>query len=221
MGYSAVVNLAHHEARPEHLLELSPLAVSGEVLLYPYPSRYCQSDWLLNLDSLQFGHLPLGYSRAKGNCDWAQQHVRFQSKTSNSNTSALDTLMERVGVCCDLAHLMIALSRAANLPARMAGGMDYGVDPALGPPDFMPRLRFLWRMSAGPSAGICLILQAPLFRWALCVLRQAGMQPTLPLPPCMASTLERNRLFISRRHPLRKASLSRPGADHALLNDCR
>jgi transglutaminase-like putative cysteine protease len=28
------------------------------------------------------------------------------------------------------------LCRAANLPARMASGMDYGADVALGPPDF-------------------------------------------------------------------------------------
>jgi transglutaminase-like putative cysteine protease len=39
-------------------------------------------------------------------------------------------------VCRDFAHLMIALCRAINLPARMVSGMDYGADLALGPPDF-------------------------------------------------------------------------------------
>ena len=136
LRYQAVVELVHFEARPEQLPELSSQALPGEVLPYLYPSRYCQSDRLLNLASQQFGHLPLGYSRATAICDWVQQHVSFQGNTSNSNTSALDTLIDRVGVCRDFAHLMIALCRASNLPARMASGMDYGADPILGPPDF-------------------------------------------------------------------------------------
>ena len=64
------------------------------------------------------------------------QHGRSQSNTSSNATSAIDTLIDRVGVCRDFAHLMIALCCAANLPARIASGIDYGADPALGPPDF-------------------------------------------------------------------------------------
>ena len=51
-------------------------------------------------------------------------------------SAAVDTLIERVGVCRDFAHLMIALCRALNIPARFATGIDYGADPALGPTDF-------------------------------------------------------------------------------------
>ena len=136
LSYTAVVELIHYEAQPASLPELNPLALPGEVLPYLYPSRYCQSDRLLTLANSQFGHLPLGYSRAQAICEWVQQHVSFQGNTSNSTTSAIDTLIERVGVCRDFAHLMIALCRAASLPARMASGMDYGADPVLGPPDF-------------------------------------------------------------------------------------
>jgi transglutaminase-like putative cysteine protease len=136
LRYHAVVDLIHFEGQPDQLPELSPGALPGTVLPYLYPSRYCQSDRLLMLASQEFGHLPLGYSRASAICDWVGRHVTFQSNTSSSTTSALDTLIERVGVCRDFAHLMIALCRAANLPARMASGMDYGADPALGPPDF-------------------------------------------------------------------------------------
>jgi transglutaminase-like putative cysteine protease len=136
LSYTAVVELIHYEAQPASLPELNPLALPGEVLPYLYPSRYCQSDRLLTLANSQFGHLPLGYGRAQAICEWVQQHVSFQGNTSNSTTSAIDTLIERVGVCRDFAHLMIALCRAASLPARMASGMDYGADPVLGPPDF-------------------------------------------------------------------------------------
>ena len=134
--YHAVVELTHYEARPDLLPGLSPQDLPGDVLHYLYPSRYCQSDRLLTLASQEFGHLPMGYERADAICEWVKRHVSFQGNTSNSNTSALDTLIERVGVCRDFAHLMIALCRAANLPARMASGMDYGADIALGPADF-------------------------------------------------------------------------------------
>ncbi len=48
----------------------------------------------------------------------------------------MDTLVDQVGVCRDFAHLMIALCRAVNIPARFVTGIDYGADPALGPTDF-------------------------------------------------------------------------------------
>ena len=104
-----------------------------QVLRYIYPSRYCQSDRLLKLAMREFGHLWQGYGRVQAIRDWVQQRMTFTSNTSNCNTSAVDTLIEQVGVCRDFAHLMIALCRAVNIPARFATGIDYGADPALGP----------------------------------------------------------------------------------------
>jgi len=106
------------------------------VLGYIYPSRYCQSDRLAALAMAEFGPLRQGYERVKAIEQWVQRSVRFQSNTSNSNTSALETLIDRVGVCRDFAHLMIALCRALSIPARFATGTDYGADPVLGPTDF-------------------------------------------------------------------------------------
>jgi transglutaminase-like putative cysteine protease len=134
--YQALVELTHYEAQPSQLFEVPPGKLPGQVLPYLYPSRYCQSDRLFNLAGHKFGALPMGYSRVLAIRDWVHSHVTFRSNTSNSNTSALDTLIDRVGVCRDFAHLMTAICRAANLPARIASGMDYGADPALGPPDF-------------------------------------------------------------------------------------
>jgi transglutaminase-like putative cysteine protease len=45
-------------------------------------------------------------------------------------------LIESTGICRDFAHLMIALCRAVNIPARFVTGTDFGADPILGPPDF-------------------------------------------------------------------------------------
>ena len=68
--------------------------------------------------------------------DWVRHRTKFLSGSSNASTSAVDTLIEQVGVCRDFAHLMIALCRAVNIPARFVTGIDYGADPAMGPTDF-------------------------------------------------------------------------------------
>lgn len=136
LTYTAIVDLAHHFADPAQLPEVPVRRLPPEVMVYLYPSRYCQSDRLVKFAIREFGSLWQGHGRVQAIRDWVQHHVVFTSNTSNSNTSAVDTLIEQVGVCRDFAHLMIALCRAVNIPARFATGTDYGADPALGPPDF-------------------------------------------------------------------------------------
>lgn len=136
VSYDATVEIRHHIADPAQIAQVPVHQLPLEVLHYIYPSRYCQSDRLFKFAHDEFGQLPQGYARAQAICAWVQQHVTFRSNTSDSTTSALDTLIERVGVCRDFAHLMIALCRAVNLPARFVTGTDYGADPQLGPPDF-------------------------------------------------------------------------------------
>jgi len=118
------------------LAEVPVRNLPPEVIGYIYPSRYCQSDRLVKMAINEFGQLWQGHSRVQAIQDWVRRHVSFTSNTSNSNTSAVDTMIEQVGVCRDFAHLMIALCRAVNIPARFATGTDYGADPVLGPPDF-------------------------------------------------------------------------------------
>ena len=134
--YDATVDVDHHTEDPAAIGEVPVMYLPTEVLPYIWPSRYCESDRLYRLAVHEFGHLWQGYNRVLAIRDWVQQRVTFQSNTSNGFTSAVDTLVESVGVCRDFAHLMIALCRALNIPARFATGMDYGADPALGPPDF-------------------------------------------------------------------------------------
>jgi transglutaminase-like putative cysteine protease len=134
--YGATVDLHHHVADPQQLAEVPVSRLPPEVLAYIYPSRYCESDRLVKMAIREFGHLRQGHARVVAIQDWVRQRVTFRSNTSNGNTSAVDTLIEQVGVCRDFAHLMIALCRAVNIPARIATGTDYGADPVLGPPDF-------------------------------------------------------------------------------------
>ena len=134
--YDATVDVQHHTAQPAQLGEVPVANLPGSVLPYIYPSRYCQSDRLYRLAIKEFGQLWQGYSRVQAIRDWVMNRVTFLPNSSTGNTSAVDTLVEEVGVCRDFAHLMIALCRAVNIPARFVTGIDYGADPALGPPDF-------------------------------------------------------------------------------------
>ena len=134
--YETSVDLAHHFASPGQIGEVPVARLPAPVLGYIYPSRYCQSDRLHKFAMREFGSRWQGYGRVQGIRDWVLERTTFASNTTNSQTSALDTLMEQTGVCRDFAHLMIALCRAINIPARFATGIDYGADPALGPTDF-------------------------------------------------------------------------------------
>jgi transglutaminase-like putative cysteine protease len=136
VAYGATVDLSHHAEDPARIGEVPVARLPAQVLSYLYPSRYCQSDRLHRLAMREFGQQWQGYSRVQAIQDWVLQRTTFSSNTSDSNTSAIDTLLETVGVCRDFAHLMIALCRAINIPARFTTGIDYGADPALGPTDF-------------------------------------------------------------------------------------
>ncbi len=136
IAYQATLDLDHHIAAPAEIMEIPVAQLPPDVLTYIYPSRYCPSDRLGMLAMSEFGHLPHGYPRVEAIQAWVRKQVTFKSNSSNSTTSAIDTLADRVGVCRDFAHLMIAICRALNIPARFTTGIDYGADPALGPTDF-------------------------------------------------------------------------------------
>lgn len=136
VAYGATIDLDHHVGEPGQIAEVPIERLPLAVLNYIYPSRYCQSDRLHRFAMREFGHLRQGYGRVQAIRDWVLQRTVFTPNSSTSNTSAIDTLLETVGVCRDFAHLMIALCRAINIPARFTTGIDYGADPALGPTDF-------------------------------------------------------------------------------------
>jgi transglutaminase-like putative cysteine protease len=136
VNYRATLDVDHFISSPELIPEVPVAKLPPEALVYIYPSRYCPSDRLHQLAMREFGNRWQGYGRVQGICDWVRERTTFASNTSTSQTSALDTLLDQTGVCRDFAHLMIALCRAINIPARFATGIDYGADPALGPTDF-------------------------------------------------------------------------------------
>lgn len=134
--YEATVDISHFSAAPDTLQEVPISQLPSEALQYIYPSRYCQSDRLGKLATWEFAHFPPGYPRVLAIQDWVRRRTAFLPGSSNSNTSATDTLIDQAGVCRDFSHLTIALCRAMNIPAHFITGIDYGADPKLGPTDF-------------------------------------------------------------------------------------
>ena len=136
LTYAAIVDIQHTLEDPANIRESSVDTLPPETLPFLLASRYCQSDRLAQFASDEFGSLPPGYSRVEAVRSWVHRRTRFTVGTSNTSTTALDTLTDQRGVCRDFAHLMIALCRALNIPSRFVTGIDYGADPSLGPVDF-------------------------------------------------------------------------------------
>jgi transglutaminase-like putative cysteine protease len=136
VSYEAIIDLVHHFDLPVDVSEVPIADLPADVLKYVYPSRYCQSDRLGPVAMQEFADMPPGYDRVEAIRQWVQSRVKFQVGSSHPTTSAVDTYETCTGVCRDFAHLMITMCRALNIPARLATGIDYGADPALGPTDF-------------------------------------------------------------------------------------
>lgn len=109
-----------------------------EVLRYTLPSRYCDSDKLLDLAWREFGQITNTLQRVQTICDWVHNHIEYRFGSGRPELSASEVIARRCGVCRDFAHAAIALCRAFNLPARYVTGHlpDIGcVDPGT-PMDF-------------------------------------------------------------------------------------
>ena len=132
ISYQATVDLHHDTEDKNNIPELAPADIPLDVIHYLYPSRYCQSDRLMKLAQDEFGDCQPGYAKVNAICDWIYNKVTYMSGSSNSHTSAYDTVTERAGVCRDFAHLGIAFCRALNIPARFVSAYAWQLEP----PDF-------------------------------------------------------------------------------------
>ena len=102
-----------------------------DTLVFILPSRFVESDLLLDIAWKLFGHAAPGWPRVQAICDWVHENVRFEAGSTTSTTSAWEIYERRVGVCRDFALLSVAFCRALNIPARYTFGYlpDIGVEP--------------------------------------------------------------------------------------------
>jgi transglutaminase-like putative cysteine protease len=124
------------EVRTSPTIDVQPAApftlvqeLPDTVIPFLLPSRYCESDQLLDLARDIVAGAQPGYDQAAAICAWIHQQVTYRYGTSDATTSARDTAAQRVGVCRDFAHLGIALCRSLSIPARMVVGYLHQLDP--------------------------------------------------------------------------------------------
>lgn len=114
-------DIAGLKATPPHMLP-------GETIQYLMPSRFCPSDRFQSLAEADFGSMQ-GGEKIMAMSDWIHAHISYTPGSSNAETGAMQTYIDRKGVCRDFAHLLITLARASTIPARFVSVYGVGVSP--------------------------------------------------------------------------------------------
>jgi transglutaminase-like putative cysteine protease len=99
-----------------------------EAITYLRPSRYCQSDEVFQQARRQFKGLQ-GHDLIAAVSDFVATSTTYTPGLSHGTDSAVTTLMTGQGVCRDYAHVVIALLRAMDMPARYAACFAPGLQP--------------------------------------------------------------------------------------------
>jgi transglutaminase-like putative cysteine protease len=102
-----------------------------EAVRYLMASRYCPSDEFQSFTAAEFGHCEGGQSVLEM-AEWIRTRFIYSPGASGPSTTALETFVQRRGICRDFAHVLVTLARAKAIPARIVS--CYG--PDVTPPDF-------------------------------------------------------------------------------------
>jgi transglutaminase-like putative cysteine protease len=103
----------------------------GETFRYLMGSRFVAPEKFEGFANKAFDGLA-GGARVAMMRDWVEESLSYVPGSSDAATTAVDTFVERQGICRDYAHLLIALCRASRIPARFASVYA----PSVEPPDF-------------------------------------------------------------------------------------
>lgn len=132
----AVPRVPDNFGLPNEVIPIERLPI--DVLRYTMPSRYCDSDKLMQFALQKFGHIPRGVEQVQAICEWTHKNIEYRYGSGSAVISAWDVVERGYGVCRDLAHVGVALCRAMSYAARYVSGHipDIGVyDPGI-PMDF-------------------------------------------------------------------------------------
>lgn len=100
----------------------------ADLLRYLRPSRYCESDSLAPTAQADFAGL-VGADLLAAVSSWVGTRLRYVPGSSLPTDGAVATMLARQGVCRDYAHLVVALLRSLDVPARVAAVYAPGLDP--------------------------------------------------------------------------------------------
>ena len=118
LSYAAVVDAPAEPARVDPV----------DAIVYRRPSRYAESDELGPTAWAEFSKLE-GKDLLDAVSSWVGTQLYYVSGSSRPTDGATQTLLLRQGVCRDFAHLVIAMLRARNVPARLVAVYAPGLSP--------------------------------------------------------------------------------------------
>jgi transglutaminase-like putative cysteine protease len=107
-----------------------PAAVTpADRVVFLRPSRYAESDRLGPMAQAEFAGLTEPADLLAAVSSWVGSRLSYVPGSSGPTDGAVDTMLQRQGVCRDYAHLVVALLRALDVPARLVAVYAPGLEP--------------------------------------------------------------------------------------------
>ena len=153
--HRATVELNRIIADIAPLEQLAAHDLPGEAVEYLLDSRYCPADRFQSFVAEQFGSVQ-GGAAVLAMREWIAAHFTYTPGSSGPNTTALDSFVERHGVCRDYAHVLVTLARAAGVPARFVSCYA----PRVTPQDFHAVTEVFLADPSTPGGGAWYLVDA-------------------------------------------------------------
>jgi transglutaminase-like putative cysteine protease len=100
-----------------------------DLSMYLRPSRYAEADKFYGFAATEFGNYVDSTTLLEKVSSWVGTRLNYVPGSSDPIDGAVDTLLAGAGVCRDYAHLVVALLRAVNVPARAVSVYAPGLFP--------------------------------------------------------------------------------------------
>jgi transglutaminase-like putative cysteine protease len=100
-----------------------------DLSMYLRPSRYAEADKFFGFAATEFGQYGDSTTLLEKVSSWVGTRLKYVPGSSDPIDGAADTLLAGEGVCRDYAHLVVALLRAVNVPARLVSVYAPGLYP--------------------------------------------------------------------------------------------
>src|ERR1700682_6163278 len=100
-----------------------------DLSMYLRPSRYAEADKFYGFAATEFGEYVDSTTLLEKVSSWVGNRLNYVPGSSDPIDGAVDTLLAGAGVCRDYAHLVVAMLRAVNVPARLVSVYAPGLYP--------------------------------------------------------------------------------------------
>jgi transglutaminase-like putative cysteine protease len=106
-----------------------PPVTEYDLSMYLRPSRYAEADKFYGFAATEFGNYVDSATLLEKVSSWVGTRLNYVPGSSDPIDGAVDTLLAGAGVCRDFGHLVVALLRAVNVPARVVSVYAPGLYP--------------------------------------------------------------------------------------------